>query len=91
TGYDSRYLWLSHTAVIGSRSFVDTILSAGRVGNDRNMTAVETDESIALADERSVDIYTLQQDWQHEPRKGPAETLPEVLCVHDGMVVDQAC
>lgn len=67
TGYGNDYVWLSHQGLLGSRAFVDTIVSAGRVSNDRQGQGLDGDEVAEVFDDRAVDILALRQDWNVQP------------------------
>jgi hypothetical protein len=70
TSYGNEYLWGSHQAVLGSRSFVQTVASAGRVDRRRDAAVIDHDvsspESFLLDDRRDVAILGLRQEWSLE-------------------------
>jgi len=68
--YENSYLWLNHQGVIGDSSFVDTVLSAGTVSDDRTATEEGISATAAVRDLREMDILGLRQDWgsQLSPR-----------------------
>ena len=63
TAYGNTVLGLSHLAILGSRTVVDTILSATRVDHSRRGLGLEPDRFFELDDEREFDVVALRQDW----------------------------
>lgn len=68
TAYGNEYIWATHKGLLSSRTFVDTVISAGRI--DRNRQALFTEERPAeffTVDDRSdTDVLGLRQDWSHQ-------------------------
>jgi len=71
SGYTSTYVWLSHQAVLGGSSFVNTALYAGEITVDRDFLAIDNweDERFDLLDIRDDQYYGLRQEWQHHIAK----------------------
>ena len=71
SGYTSSYVWLSHQAVLGGSSFVNTSLYAGEITVDRDFLAIDhwEDERFDLLDIRDDRYYGLRQEWQHHIAK----------------------
>ena len=75
TNYGSSYVWLTHQAILGSRLFVDTAISRGRVDRDRRATELELDEDdpnagLSLVDVRELNATGLKQDWNYQRSEG---------------------
>jgi outer membrane receptor protein involved in Fe transport len=64
--YENSYVWLNHRATIGDSMFVDTVLSAGTVEDDRRATEEGFGASAAVRDLRAMDVLGLRQDWGFE-------------------------
>ncbi len=64
--YENSYVWLNHQGAIGDSIFVDTVLSAGTVEDDRRATEEAVGASAAIRDLRSMDVFTLRQDWSFQ-------------------------
>jgi outer membrane receptor protein involved in Fe transport len=71
SGYTSTYVWLSHQAVLGGSSFVNTALYLGEITVDRDFLAIDDweDERFDLLDIRDDQYYGLRQEWQHHIAK----------------------
>jgi outer membrane receptor protein involved in Fe transport len=69
--YTSTYVWLSHQAVLGGSSFVNTALYLGEITVDRDFLAIDDweDERFDLLDIRDDQYYGLRQEWQHHIAK----------------------
>jgi hypothetical protein len=67
TGYTSSYLWLSHQAVVGRSTFVETALYSGEITVDRDFIIIDDpmDERFDLVDIREDQFFGLRQEWQH--------------------------
>jgi outer membrane receptor protein involved in Fe transport len=67
SGYTSTYVWLSHQAVLGGSSFVNTAAYVGEITVDRDFLAIDDweDERFDLLDIRDDQYYGLRQEWQH--------------------------
>jgi outer membrane receptor protein involved in Fe transport len=66
TSYNSSYFWLGHQAVLGSRLFVDSVVSIGRLERDRQgreEDLIDTDLGFIVRDERRFDVIGLKEDW----------------------------
>ncbi len=67
TSYGNSYLWLTHQAILGSRLFIDSTASVGRVDRDRRGTEVGMDDEegndFAILDRRSLDVVGFKQAW----------------------------
>jgi hypothetical protein len=70
TGYGNATLGLSHLAFFGSRTVIETILSASIVDDDRWVSWREYDEHFALLDDRKLDVLDLQQKWSVDVSDG---------------------
>jgi hypothetical protein len=67
TGYDSSYLWLRHTGVVGPKVFVNSSIYLGNVGVDREIFGFDDPpEVFELDDVRDMDLYGIKQDWEIE-------------------------
>ena len=66
TGYGNAILGLEHLALLGSSAVVDTVLSATHVDRDRDISAAEAGDVIALLDDRNLDILGIRQDWNFD-------------------------
>lgn len=64
--YENSYFWLNHQGAIGDSMFVDTVLSAGTVEDDRRATEEGVGASAAIRDLRAMDVFGLRQDWSFE-------------------------
>ena len=64
--YENSYLWLNHEVAIGESMFVETVLSAGTVEDDRRATEEGVGASAAIRDLRAMDILSLRQDWRFQ-------------------------
>ncbi len=71
SGYGSTYLWLSHQAVVGRSSFVNTAVYGGEITIDRDFLAIDDpeDEFFGLVDDRDDRFFGLRQEWQHDVAK----------------------
>ena len=61
--YQNSYLWLNHQGALGDSMFVHTVLSAGRIDDDRSATEEGFGATAAIRDLREMDIFGLRQDW----------------------------
>ena len=61
--YGSKYVWLNHRGVLGEKLFVNTVLSGGRVDDDRRATEASFGLMAAIRDIREMDVFVLRQDW----------------------------
>ncbi len=68
SGYTSSYLWLSHQAVVGTKTFVNSGLYGGNITVDRDFLWIdaESDERFDLLDIREDQFFGLRQEWEHE-------------------------
>ncbi len=64
--YDNSYLWLNHQGALGDSTLVRTVLSAGRVNDDRNATEEGFGATAAVRDLREMDVFSLVQDWSFQ-------------------------
>ncbi len=72
--YQSSYLWLTHQAFLGTRLFVDSVVSAGRVDRDRRADEVQEEEQeYLLRDHRVLEVSGFKQSWNHQPGSGDGE------------------
>lgn len=64
TGYQNSYFWLGHQGILGSRLFVDSTFSLGRVERDRRGSETEFEgNSFDVQDGRRFDVVGFKQDW----------------------------
>jgi len=68
TGYASKYAWLGHQWVVGSKSFVNTGLYLGEISIDRDFLIIDNpvDERFDLLDIRDDRFFGLRQEWHHD-------------------------
>lgn len=64
-----RYLWLTHQAILGVRTLVETTASSSGSDRDRIGLELETDQSLAVSDERSFSVLGVAQSWAHDGGK----------------------
>jgi outer membrane cobalamin receptor len=64
--YENSYLWLNHEVAINDSMFVHTVLSTGRVEDDRRATEEGVGANAAIRDLRAMDIISLRQDWSFQ-------------------------
>lgn len=67
TSYGNSYAWLTHQAILGSRLFVDSVASYGRIDRDRFGTEEDPEEDpetiFIIDDKRVFDVAAFKQDW----------------------------
>jgi len=63
TEYDSSYLWLTHQAVVGERTLVETSASWSRIDRDRRGVENEEEQSFEVLDQRAFDVVGLAHSW----------------------------
>jgi hypothetical protein len=63
TAYGNSTLGASHRAILGSKTVVESILSAARVDRDRSISWSEYQENFDMLDDRVLDVFGLRQDW----------------------------
>jgi len=63
TEYDSGYAWITHQALLSSKMFFETAVSATKIDRDRN--GIETDEDVEFVvhDLRGTEILSVRQAW----------------------------
>ena len=61
--YGNSYAWLTHQGVLSNSLFVETLLSAGAVEQDRRAAESGFGVTAAIRDVRDMDVFTLRQDW----------------------------
>ena len=69
TGYGNSYGWLNLKSALGSRMFVRSTFSTGKVTHDRLGTAFQGDRvspDFTVDDNRSFTFAGLKQDWDYE-------------------------
>ena len=68
TAYGNSYVWATHQALLGETTFVDSLLSIGRIDRDRDAFLGELfpPEFLRVFDTRDTELVTLKQDWGHE-------------------------
>lgn len=66
TGFDSRYLWLTHQMIAGSDLFFESAASRARLGRDRHGDEQEEDARFSISDERESEILGLRQAWHFQ-------------------------
>jgi outer membrane receptor protein involved in Fe transport len=68
SGYASSYLWLSHQAVLGASSFVNSAAYVGEITADRDFLVIDDpgEEEFTLLDIREDRFFGLRQEWQHD-------------------------
>ena len=65
TSYSNTYLWLAHQEIFGSRLFVESVASFGRVERDRRGVETDGEEGgFLILDRRALEAIGLKQDWQ---------------------------
>jgi hypothetical protein len=64
--WGNRYLWLTHSAIVGRDLFVETIASAGRIDRDRAGSAAG-EGGFVVRDSRVLDFNGLKQVWRAQP------------------------
>jgi hypothetical protein len=67
--WESRYVWLTHGAVLRSSRLVETVVSAGRVGRDRSGLKDTPGSEFAVSDRRTFDLVGLKQVWRQAGRR----------------------
>ena len=67
TAYGNQYVWATHLGLLSANTFVETVLSAGRVDRDRRAeyTEMRPAEMFDVNDRRDTDVLALSQDWSH--------------------------
>ena len=67
TAYGNQYLWATHLGLLSANTFVETVLSAGRVDRDRRAvyTEMRPAEMFDVSDRRDTEVLALSQDWSH--------------------------
>ncbi|MCP4201434.1 MAG: TonB-dependent receptor [bacterium] len=63
TAYGNSTLGASHRAILGSKTVVESIVSAARVDRDRSILWSEYAEHFDMLDDRVLDVLDLRQDW----------------------------
>lgn len=63
SGYGNTTIALSHLAIAGPRTVVETRASAARVDRDREGTGIEPNDFVGIEDRRQLDVFGLRQDW----------------------------
>ncbi len=63
TSYGNSYLWLRHEGQFGARAQADTILSLGRVDEERSIFLIDNGDRSEVDDDRTVNLMGLKQRW----------------------------
>ncbi len=68
TSYGNQYVWATHLGLLSSKTFVETVLSAGKIDRDRNalFTEISPADFFVISDQRDTEVLTLRQDWNHQ-------------------------
>lgn len=67
TSYGNTYLWVTHRALLGSKLYVDTVASGGRIDQDRFAEQTKDGEfEFTVDDRRDLEIGAFKQEWNHE-------------------------
>ncbi len=70
TSYSSDYLWLTHRAVLGSRIYLETVLSRADLDHSRHGWALEEDVEFEIIDGRETTVLGLRQSWNFRVTPG---------------------
>ncbi len=70
TAFGNSTLGASHRAILGSKTVVESLVSAARVDRDRSIASSEYDERFDMLDNRVLDVLDLRQDWSLAASEG---------------------
>jgi outer membrane receptor protein involved in Fe transport len=66
SSYGNSYAWIRHEGALASGVAFDTVLSMGRIDQERWFYEMEYGVTSDVSDDREVDLLSVEQDWHYD-------------------------